>query len=72
MSLQYTIVPTHIDQIRVGDTVEIDGVLKTVCRGNLKFGGFHGTTLWGDSFKSGYELVRKAVIFHARPLKDAL
>lgn len=59
--MNYTIVPTHIDEIRAGDTVEINGVLKTVGRNNIKAGGFCGTTLWGDSFKSGRELVRKVV-----------
>ena len=28
--MNYSIVLTHIDQIRVGDVVEIDGILKTV------------------------------------------
>ena len=63
--MKYSIVPTHIDQIRVGDVVEIDGILKTVGKNNLKHGGFCGTTLWGDSYKSGTVLVRKAVIHTA-------
>lgn len=67
--IQYHIVPTHIDRIRPGDTVEVDGVLKTVCRNVIRKGGFLGTTLWGDSFRSGLDLVPRAVIFHARPVK---
>lgn len=60
--MNYSIVPTHISQIRVGDVVEIDGILKTVGKNNLKHGGFCGTTLWGDSYRSGTVLVPKAVI----------
>ncbi len=60
--MNYSIVLTHIDQIRVGDVVEIDGILKTVGKNNLKYGGFCGTTLWGDSYKSGHQFVRKAEI----------
>lgn len=59
--MNYSIVPTHINLIRVGDVVEIDGILKTVGKNNLKR-GFCGTTLWGDSYRSGTMLVRKAVI----------
>lgn len=59
--MNYSIVPTHIDQIRVGDVVEIDGILKTVGKNNLKC-GFMGTTLWGDSYKCGTVPVPKAVI----------
>lgn len=60
--MNYSIVLTHIDQIKVGDVVEIDGVLKTVGKNNLKRGGFCGTTLWGDSYMGGHTLVRKAEI----------
>jgi hypothetical protein len=67
MSVTYTIKPTHIDMIRPGDTVVIGGELKTVCRNNIKRGGFHGTTLFGDSYKSGREPVKLAIIHHARP-----
>lgn len=60
--MNYSIVLTHIDQIKVGDVVEIDGVLKTVGKNNLKRGGFCGTTLWGDSYRSGTVPVRRAEI----------
>lgn len=51
----------HISTIRVGDTVVIDGVMKTVGKNNLKHDRFMGTTLWGDSFKSGKTPVKKVV-----------
>ena len=63
--MDYSISLTHIDLIRPGDTVEIDGQLKTVCPNNIKR-GFIGTTLWGDSYKLGSVPVRLAVIKTAR------
>jgi len=51
-TMTHTVTPTHIDLIRPGDTVLIDGHLKTVSPGNIKR-GFMGTTLWGDSYKLG-------------------
>jgi hypothetical protein len=50
---------TNIDNIRVGDTVLHYGVERTVTRRNLKRNGFMGTTLFGDSYRLGYELVTK-------------
>ena len=44
--------PVNVDTIRVGDTVEIDGLLKTVCPGDIK-SGFMGVTLFGDSYRLG-------------------
>lgn len=60
---------THIDLIRVGDTVLIDGLAKTVCQHNLKRGGFCGTTLWGDSYRSGTVPVQK-VVFQVESSSD--
>ena len=65
--VRYHIKPIHIDLIRVGDTIEIDGDLLTVSPGNLKKGGFYGTTLWGDSYRLGRALVNLAVIETPRP-----
>lgn len=48
----------HISQIMAGDTVEIDGVAKTVSGNNIKR-GFMGKTLFGDSFKMGTVPVKK-------------
>ena len=50
--MTHTVITTHIDLIRPGDTVLIDGHLKTVCPNGLKR-GFVGTTLWSDSYKLG-------------------
>lgn len=54
----------HIDTVRVGDTVEVNGVLKTVCPGDIK-SGFMGTTLFGDSYRLGTVPVIKADLIPA-------
>jgi hypothetical protein len=48
----------HISMIAVGDTVEHEGKLKTVCKNNIKR-GFCGRTLFGDSYHAGYKLVKR-------------
>lgn len=49
----------HISEIRVGDTIIHDGIMRTVCGRVLKSDTFMGTTLFGDSYKSGHKLVTK-------------
>lgn len=60
--MKYHIKEVHIDDIRVGDVVEIDGVLKTVSHENIRKGGFMGSSLWGDSYRMGTKLVKLAII----------
>jgi hypothetical protein len=38
----------HMGTLRVGDTVIIDGVMKTIGKNYLKHCPFMGTTLYGD------------------------
>jgi hypothetical protein len=59
----------HISTIKAGDTVEIAGALKTVCRHNIKKGGFLGVTLFGDSYQAGRQPVRLAIIETAKKPK---
>ena len=61
------IVETHISNIQPGDTVEHNGKLMTVCAKDIKRGGFMGTTLFGDSYRLGYLLVKKVNIIRAMP-----
>ena len=63
----YTTHPTPISQIRVGDTVEIDGRLRTVSGTDLRRGGFMGTTLFGDSFRCGSVPVQRVEFQRAQP-----
>ncbi len=51
----------HISNISAGDTIEHEGKLTTVCANNIKKGGFCGTTLFGDSYNSGYKPVSKVI-----------
>lgn len=65
--MNYTIAPTHISEIRVGDVVELDGRLRTVCSKDLKRDTFFGESLWGDSYRCGTVLVPKALILTPKP-----
>ena len=49
----FTFRPAHIDTIVVGDVVFHDGHERTVSKTFLHRGGFHGTSIWGDSYRSG-------------------
>lgn len=68
--MKYEIELVHIDTIRPGDTVKIDGQLKTVGRNNLKYSSFMGRSLFGSNYMGGQELVQKANIYHAKPDKS--
>lgn len=59
---QRNIVDTHIDNIRSGDTVLHEDKIMTVCADDIHIGGFMGTTLFGDSYKSGYQPVKKIIL----------
>jgi hypothetical protein len=57
----------HIDLIRPGDLIiHTDGILRTVCGSNIKRGGFHGTSIFGDSYHSGYKPVRLVKVARTR------
>lgn len=44
--------------IKGGDTIEINGVLRTVCEKNIHRGGFMGTSIFGITyFENGYQKV---------------
>lgn len=58
--MNYTVVDVHIDTIRHGDTIIMDGGPKTVSSKYIK-SGFMGTTLYGDSYKLGTEPVKLCV-----------
>lgn len=53
--------PAHISTIAAGDTIEHEGKLTTVCASNIKRDSFMGTTLFGDSYRSGTKYVNKVV-----------
>lgn len=51
----------NIRDIRPGDTVIINGVMKTVCKNNIKRDPFLGVTLFGDCFNMGRTLIKKVI-----------
>lgn len=66
---KYKIQLIHIYDIKVGDTVVCeDGQMRTVCKNNIKYNGFIGTTLFGDCYHSGYKKVKKVIFFN--PIED--
>lgn len=51
----------HISQIKAGDTIIHNGQLTTVCKNNIKHDTFMGTSLFGDTYRSGTVPVKKVV-----------
>jgi len=43
----------HVDNIRWNDTVLHNGMVRTVGKDQIKYGGFMGSSLRGDSYMSG-------------------
>lgn len=48
----------HKDDVNVGDTIEHNGHERTVCACDIKQDSFMGRTLFGDSYRLGYQLVK--------------
>ena len=62
--MNYNVIPTHISQIKIGDTIiSKDGYMRTICKSNLGGDSFMGKTINGDSYKSGHELVKKVTFY---------
>ena len=65
VNYDYKIALVHIDDIKIGDTIICeDGEMRTVCKNNIKYSGFMGTTIFGDSYHSGYKKVKKVLFFN--------
>ena len=54
-------VKVHISKIKGGDAILFHGQVKTVSNCDIKFDKFMGITIFGDSFKLGYELVTRVL-----------
>lgn len=59
MTYTFSTKQVHITAIRSGDTVIHRGIERTVCSSDIKRSEFMGTTLFGDSYKLGYEFVTR-------------
>lgn len=65
--MKYEIKPTHISEIKVGNTIKCrDGVIRTICPKNIHHDRLMGTTIFGDSYNLGYIPVDKVIIFNAK------
>jgi hypothetical protein len=53
----YTTKEVHISEIRQGDTVIHDGVMRTVSGTDIKRDNFMNTSIFGDAYKIGYTKV---------------
>lgn len=51
----------HISNIRQGDMIEHNGVIKTVSSKDIKKSNFMGLTIFGDSYNIGHKPVIKIV-----------
>lgn len=56
----------HVSDIKVGDCIEHQGKLMTVCNKDIKR-GFMGITIFGDSYRSGRAPVVRATPIHIMP-----
>jgi hypothetical protein len=52
---------THISEIKAGDLIFHEGLVRTVSIPNIKRKTFMGDTVFGDSYRSGYKLVDRVV-----------
>jgi len=52
----------HISEIKAGDTVILNGQIKTVNEPNIGRCSLLGTTLWGDSYHSGSILIERVLV----------
>lgn len=52
----------HIDTIRGGDTIIHNGKMRTVNQEFISYGGFMGTSVFGDSYRSGTKKVTKVLL----------
>ena len=59
--MKYDIVLTDKEEIKSGDTILCeDGEIRTVCNSNITI-GFTGMCIFGNSYKLGYEKVKKVI-----------
>jgi hypothetical protein len=51
----------NINEIVIGDTVEHNGEMLTVCPSSIKENKFWGKSIFGDSYNSGSKKVTKII-----------
>ena len=60
--MKYEIEEVNIASIKAGDTIEHEGVMRTVCHYDIRDGGFMGRTIFGDCYALGTKPVKKVNI----------
>lgn len=60
--MNYTEEPTHISNIRNGDTIIHNDKITTVSDSDIKISEFMGISLFGDNYHCGNKKVRKIII----------
>lgn len=58
----FDVVEAHVSDIKHGDCIIDRGVIVTVSRDHIKRDPLLGTTIRGNSYHGGRELVQKAII----------
>lgn len=65
----YNITPTHINNIKIGDTIIENGHMKTISKTNLNKDCFMGRSINGYNYKCGQELVQRVDLCLAKDAK---
>ena len=60
--VNYQTKDVNINTIKIGDVIEHNGKLQTVCKADIKRDGFMGTTLFGDSYNINTKPVKVLVL----------
>lgn len=62
MAMSYDTQLVNKNDIQVGDIIICkDGAMRTVCRNNIKYDSFMGLSIFGDTYRLGYEPVTKVI-----------
>ena len=51
----------HISEVRAGDCILHDGAPHTVCAKDIKRDSFMGISIFGDTYKLGYQPVARII-----------
>jgi hypothetical protein len=60
--MAYKTEQVHIDDIRIGDVIMVNGRERTLCAKDIKSCLFVGRTILGDSYSLGYKPVIRCII----------
>lgn len=64
--VKYKVILKDRDDIKPGDTILVDGSLKTVSKKDIKKDGVVGITIFGNSYRNGLDKVEYCEIYNAK------